>query len=60
MKLKMRRSNRNLTGLRNRVNELGVAEPLVQRLGSSRIVIELPGVSRQLRSETNPRQIRHA
>ena len=34
----------NLTGLRNRVNELGVAEPLVQRLGSSRIVIELPGV----------------
>ena len=34
----------NLTGLRNRVNELGVAEPLVQRLGGSRIVIELPGV----------------
>ena len=34
----------NLTGLRNRVNEIGVAEPLVQRLGSSRIVIELPGV----------------
>lgn len=34
----------NLTGLRNRVNELGVAEPLVQRLGASRIVIELPGV----------------
>jgi len=34
----------NLTGLRSRVNELGVAEPLVQRLGSSRIVIDLPGV----------------
>ena len=34
----------NLSGLRNRVNELGVAEPLVQRLGGSRIVIELPGV----------------
>lgn len=34
----------NLTTLRNRVNELGVAEPLVQRQGSSRIVVELPGV----------------
>lgn len=34
----------NLTGLRSRVNELGVSEPLVQRLGSSRIVIDLPGV----------------
>ncbi|MAS11072.1 protein translocase subunit SecD [Salinisphaera sp.] len=34
----------NLTTLRNRVNELGVAEPLVQRQGESRIVVELPGV----------------
>ncbi|MGO2355892.1 MAG: protein translocase subunit SecD [Marinomonas foliarum] len=34
----------NLTTLRNRVNELGVAEPLVQRQGSNRIVVELPGV----------------
>lgn len=34
----------NLTTLRNRVNELGVAEPLVQRQGSDRIVVELPGV----------------
>lgn len=34
----------NLTTIRNRVNELGVAEPLVQRQGSDRIVIELPGV----------------
>ena len=34
----------NLTGLRSRINELGVAEPLVQRLGRSRIVIDLPGV----------------
>jgi len=34
----------NLTTIRNRVNELGVAEPLVQRQGSSRIVVELPGV----------------
>lgn len=34
----------NLTTLRNRVNELGVAEPIVQRQGRSRIVVELPGV----------------
>ncbi|MDP5056753.1 MAG: protein translocase subunit SecD [Marinomonas hwangdonensis] len=34
----------NLTTLRNRVNELGVAEPLVQRQGTNRIVVELPGV----------------
>ena len=34
----------NLTTIRNRVNELGVAEPLVQRQGRNRIVIELPGV----------------
>lgn len=34
----------NLSGLRKRVNELGVAEPLVQRLGSNRIVIDLPGI----------------
>lgn len=34
----------NLVTLRNRVNELGVAEPLVQRQGRNRIVVELPGV----------------
>jgi len=34
----------NLTTLRNRVNELGVAEPLVQRQGRNRIVVELPGI----------------
>ena len=34
----------NLVTLRNRVNELGVSEPVVQRQGSSRIVVELPGV----------------
>ncbi|SNY97199.1 preprotein translocase subunit SecD [Halomonas sp. hl-4] len=36
--------NQNLTTLRNRVNELGVAEPMVQRQGPDRIVVELPGV----------------
>jgi len=34
----------NLTALKNRVNELGVAEPLVQRQGQNRIVVELPGI----------------
>jgi preprotein translocase subunit SecD len=34
----------NITIIRNRVNELGVAEPLVQRQGKKHIVIELPGV----------------
>ncbi|MFL2713391.1 MAG: protein translocase subunit SecD [Gammaproteobacteria bacterium] len=34
----------NLTTLRNRVNELGVSEPIVQRQGSNRIVVQLPGV----------------
>ena len=34
----------NLTTLRNRVNQLGVAEPLVQRQGANRIVVQLPGV----------------
>jgi len=34
----------NLTTIRNRVNELGVAEPLVQRQGANRIVVQLPGV----------------
>lgn len=36
--------NQNITIIRNRVNELGVAEPLVQRQGQKHIVIELPGV----------------
>ncbi len=34
----------NVTTLRNRVNELGVSEPIVQRQGEDRIVVQLPGV----------------
>ncbi|MDH3670909.1 MAG: protein translocase subunit SecD [Gammaproteobacteria bacterium] len=34
----------NMTSLRNRVNELGVAEPIIQRQGAERIVVQLPGV----------------
>ena len=36
--------SQNLQSLRNRVNELGVSEPLVQSLGKTRIVVDLPGV----------------
>ncbi|MCR9377567.1 protein translocase subunit SecD [Vibrio cholerae] len=41
----------NITILRNRVNELGVAEPLVQRQGATRIVVELPGVQDTARAK---------
>lgn len=41
----------NLSILRNRVNELGVAEPLVQRQGTDRIVVELPGVQDTARAK---------
>jgi len=34
----------NITTLRNRVNELGVAEPIVQQAGADRVVVQLPGV----------------
>jgi preprotein translocase subunit SecD len=34
----------NITTLRNRVNELGVAEPIVQQAGTDRVVVQLPGV----------------
>ena len=36
--------DQNLTTLRNRVNELGVSEPIVQRQGQKRIIVELPGI----------------
>ena len=36
--------DQNLTTLRNRVNELGVSEPIVQRQGKRRIVVQLPGI----------------
>lgn len=43
--------SQNITILRNRVNELGVAEPLVQRQGANRIVVELPGVQDTARAK---------
>jgi preprotein translocase subunit SecD len=36
--------DQNITTLRNRVNELGVAEPIIQQQGSDRVVVQLPGV----------------
>ena len=41
----------NMASLRNRVNELGVSEPLVQRLGRARIVVDLPGVQDATRAK---------
>jgi len=41
----------NITTLRNRVNELGVAEPIIQRQGDSRIVVQLPGVQDTARAK---------
>ncbi len=41
----------NMTTLRNRVNELGVAEPVIQQQGENRIVIQLPGVQDTTRAK---------
>ena len=41
----------NITTLRNRVNELGVAEPVIQQQGEDRIVVQLPGVQDTARAK---------
>ena len=41
----------NITTLRNRINELGVAEPVIQQQGERRIVVELPGVQDTARAK---------
>ncbi|MBM7072546.1 protein translocase subunit SecD [Shewanella sp. 202IG2-18] len=43
--------SQNMTTIRNRVNELGVTEPLVQRQGTNRIIVELPGVQDTARAK---------
>jgi len=43
--------DQNINIIRNRVNELGVAEPLVQRQGSDRIIVELPGIQDTARAK---------
>jgi preprotein translocase subunit SecD len=50
--IESRAVQQNLTTLRNRVNELGVAEPLVARQGPNRIVVELPGVQDTARAKS--------
>jgi preprotein translocase subunit SecD len=43
--------SQNMTALRNRVNELGVAEPVIQQQGENRIVVQLPGVQDTTRAK---------
>ena len=51
VQLEDRAISQNLTSLRNRVNELGVSEPQVQRLGRTRIVVDLPGIQDSARAK---------
>lgn len=54
MELKELKKNavaQNITTLRNRVNELGVAEPVIQQQGENRIVVQLPGVQDTVRAK---------
>jgi preprotein translocase subunit SecD len=41
----------NISTLKNRVNELGVAEPVIQRQGAERVVVQLPGVQDTVRAK---------
>ncbi len=49
--LKTSAVEQNINIIRNRVNELGVAEPLVQRQGADRIIVELPGIEDSARAK---------
>jgi len=42
----------NVTTLRNRVNEIGVAEPIIQQQGADRVVVQLPGVQDTVQAKT--------
>lgn len=44
MELQQTALKQNVTTLRNRVNEIGVAEPIIQQQGADRVVVQLPGV----------------
>ncbi|AWX15477.1 protein translocase subunit SecD [Mergibacter septicus] len=50
-RLRQNAVEQNITILRKRVNELGVAEPIVQRQGAERIVVELPGIQDTARAK---------
>jgi len=49
--IKKQALQQNVTTLRNRVNELGVAEPVIQQQGDSRIVVQLPGIQDSARAK---------
>ncbi|MFK5914801.1 MAG: protein translocase subunit SecD [Woeseiaceae bacterium] len=49
--LKKAALQQNVTTLRNRVNELGVAEPVIQQQGDNRIVVQLPGIQDSARAK---------
>ncbi len=49
--LKKQALQQNVTTLRNRVNEIGVAEPVIQQQGDSRIVVQLPGIQDSARAK---------
>lgn len=49
--LKKSALQQNVTTLRNRVNELGVAEPIIQQQGDNRIVVQLPGIQDSARAK---------
>jgi len=51
LSLKKQSLQQNVTTLRNRVNELGVAEPVIQQQGDSRIVVQLPGIQDSARAK---------
>ncbi|VAX09607.1 Protein translocase subunit SecD [hydrothermal vent metagenome] len=51
MELNKNAVQQNVTTLRNRVNELGVAEPVIQQQGESRIVVQLPGIQDSARAK---------
>lgn len=51
MAIKKQALQQNVTTLRNRVNELGVAEPVIQQQGDSRIVVQLPGIQDSARAK---------
>ena len=51
MALKKSALQQNVTTLRKRVNELGVAEPVIQQQGDNRIVVQLPGIQDSARAK---------
>ncbi|MEJ2141414.1 MAG: protein translocase subunit SecD [Gammaproteobacteria bacterium] len=51
LELKKSALKQNVTTLRNRVNEIGVAEPVIQQQGDSRIVVQLPGIQDSARAK---------